>query len=324
MTFALPDHWVWDFWFADDGERFHLYYLHAPKSLVDQHLRHRNARIGHATSVDLVRWIDHGPVLEPGGPGDFDQTATWTGSVLQGTDGIWRMFYTGTRFLSPDSTANVETIGLAKSADLHNWIKAPLPIIAADGRWYERLGDSIWPEEAWRDPWVFADPAGAGWHMILTARANEGDELDRGVIAHAQSTDLDTWEVLAPLSHVGAGFKHLEVPQIVSIDGRTLLLFSCDTSALTGARADTHQTGGIWALEPTSPLGPYNAEDAYLIADERLYSGRVIQNRDGEWMMLAFENVTGDGGFGGVLSDPLPIAWGATGLIERLDTAALS
>ena len=30
---ALPDSWVWDFWTADDGELFHLFYLHAPKSL---------------------------------------------------------------------------------------------------------------------------------------------------------------------------------------------------------------------------------------------------------------------------------------------------
>ncbi len=29
---ALPDSWVWDFWFADDGELYHLFFLHAPKA----------------------------------------------------------------------------------------------------------------------------------------------------------------------------------------------------------------------------------------------------------------------------------------------------
>ena len=30
MTFTLDSHWVWDFWLADDGDLFHMYYLHAP------------------------------------------------------------------------------------------------------------------------------------------------------------------------------------------------------------------------------------------------------------------------------------------------------
>src|SRR5690606_21128921 len=33
MTLALPDRWVWDFWFARDGDDVHVFYLQAPKSL---------------------------------------------------------------------------------------------------------------------------------------------------------------------------------------------------------------------------------------------------------------------------------------------------
>ena len=51
MTVARPDHWLWDFWLADDGRTHHLFYLHAPKSLGNPDLRHRNARIGHASST---------------------------------------------------------------------------------------------------------------------------------------------------------------------------------------------------------------------------------------------------------------------------------
>jgi beta-fructofuranosidase len=98
MGFSKDGHWVWDFWVADDGALFHLFYLHAPASLGDPDLRHRNARIGHATSTDLTDWTDHGTVLEPGAAGDLDASATWTGSVVRADDGSWRMFYTRSVF----------------------------------------------------------------------------------------------------------------------------------------------------------------------------------------------------------------------------------
>jgi beta-fructofuranosidase len=307
MTFSLDAHWVWDFWLADDGERYHLYYLHAPKSLGDQHLRHRNARVGHAVSSDLRAWTDLGLVLGPGGIGDPDETATWTGCVFRDPDGLWRMFYTGSRFLSPDSTANIETVCMAVSTDLHEWTKRPDVVVAADPKWYETLGSSAWPEQAWRDPWVFADPQGDGWHMLITARSNSGDELDRGVIGHATSSNLDDWQVQPPLSAAGAGFMHLEVPQTITVDGQLLLLVSCDSPALAGDRAG--QTGGVWALPIDSLTGPYAAERATLLVDERLYAGRAIRDRAGQWVLLAFENRTDDGGFSGRLGDPVAVEW---------------
>ncbi|NEM92024.1 glycoside hydrolase family 68 protein [Galbitalea soli] len=318
MTFALDDHWVWDFWLADDGDLFHMYYLRAPKALADPQLRHRNATIGHATSADLSEWTDLGEVLTPGAPGDFDGTATWTGSVVQAPDGTWRMFYTGSRFLDAASHANIETIGTATSADLHSWTKQAAPIIRADARWYETLGDSAWPEEAWRDPWVYADPDGRGWHMLVTARAASGDERDRGVIGHAVSTDLQTWEVLPPLSSTGAGFSHLEVPQLVQIGEALVLVFSCDSPALAGDRSST--TGGIWATEVGDAAGPFATEHAVLLASEELYSGKIIRRRDGEWVLLAFSNTSDDGGFSGQLGDPMPVLWDSQrGLLALAD-----
>jgi len=315
MTFNLDTHWVWDFWLADDGDLFHLYYLHAARSLGDPHLRHRNARIGHATSIDLITWDDHGTVLEPGQPGDFDGSATWTGSVVRGPDGLWRMFYTGSRFLRADAHTNVETVGVAISPDLHTWTKAPGPIARADARWYEMLGDATWPEEAWRDPWVFADPAGDGWHMLVTARARTGKGRDRGVIGHAVSADLATWEVRPPLSAPDSGFAHIEVPQIACIEGRNVLLFSCDSPALAGSR--TGLRGGIWAVGIDGPTGPYPIDRAELLAGESLYSGRVVQDRAGAWVLLAFENTTSDGEFVGTLSDPIAVTWTDDGAALR-------
>ncbi|MFF2945761.1 hypothetical protein ACFVSQ_38625 [Streptomyces niveus] len=54
MTFRLDHAWVWDFWFADDGDTFHMFYLHAPKSLGDPELRHVNDRLVLGSYVELV------------------------------------------------------------------------------------------------------------------------------------------------------------------------------------------------------------------------------------------------------------------------------
>ena len=43
------------------------------------------------------------------------------GSVVRGHDGRWRLYYTGSHFLSADTNSNIETIGLAVSDDLFNW-----------------------------------------------------------------------------------------------------------------------------------------------------------------------------------------------------------
>jgi len=303
MAFSLPDHWVWDFWLADDGKAYHLFYLHAQHALGNPDLRHRNARIGHATSSDLVTWQNHGQIFDVGAPGSFDDTATWTGSVLRGPDGRWRLYYTGSRFLSPDSNANIETIGMAISDDLFHWQKLPGPVAVADAGHYETLGSSAWPEEAFRDPWVFADDG--QWHMLVTARANHGNVQERGVVGHATSSDMQSWQVQPPLSAINGGFAHIEVPQIVEVEGSLHLIFCCDSPKLSGRLAG--QQGGIWSVAVPAPLGPYPIERATLLAPEALYAGRIATDRSGKAVLLAFNNVQVNGVFAGSISDPMPV-----------------
>jgi beta-fructofuranosidase len=316
VTFSLPDHWVWDFWIADDGDSFHLYYLHAPISLGDPELRHRNAAIGHASSPDLVDWTDHGRVIGPGQAGEADETASWTGSVIRDDAGVWRMFYTGSRFLAPETSVNVESIVSASSDDLQQWRTTPGAVLEADPRWYETLADGTWHELAWRDPWVVQDALGR-WHMLITARAGAGpDDRDRGVVGHAVSDDLVHWDVRPPLSDPGAGFAHLEVVQWVVIDGRPTILFSCDTSHLAGARARSGETGGVWAV-PTGDVGsPIDAVAATRVIDESLYAGRAVRSRTGEWVLLGFENMSEGGEFIGRLSDPIRLRWDEDGALR--------
>jgi beta-fructofuranosidase len=305
MAFNLPDYWVWDFWFADDGNQFHLYYLHAPKSLGNPDLRHRNARIGHATSADLVSWTNHGQVFDAGAPGTFDGSATWTGSIVRDDAGLWRMFYTGSLFLKPDSFANVETVGLATSPDLFTWTKQLGPVLVADPEFYEVLGSASWPEEAWRDPWVFRNAGDPLWHMLITARGREGTEPDRGVMGYATSPDLDTWTAEPALSASGSGFAHLEVFQVIEIDGQNHIIFCCDTAKLCGAR--TGQVGGIWTMPVGAMPDSVDFAKARLLVDESLYAGRIVKDRQGRAHLMAFNNVTADGQFMGGISDPLPL-----------------
>ncbi|NUP73534.1 MAG: family 43 glycosylhydrolase [Sinomonas sp.] len=311
---SVPTSWIWDFWLADDGARFHIFYLNAPKSLGDPHRRHRAARIGHASSADLSAWTLHGSAFDAGAPGSFDETATWTGCVVRGDDGLWRMFYTGSRFLKEEPDfANIETVGMAVSADLEHWEKRPDPITRTDPRWYETYDPSSWKEEAWRDPWVFRDPSGTGWHMLVTARANHGDLDDRGVIGHAFSTDLESWEVQPPLSAPGSGFSHLEVPQVEEIDGQWVLLFSCPLEALSATHAEQHSDVGSWALPIASPTGPFDVKQARPITTSRLYSARAAQQRDGRWALMGFLNSPDDEPFPGIVSDPIPLELDAAG-----------
>ncbi|KQR16505.1 glycoside hydrolase family 68 protein [Cellulomonas sp. Leaf334] len=306
--FTLPESWVWDFWLADDGERYHLFFLYASRALHDPDRRHYRASIGHAVSSDLQDWTRVTDALVRSDAPAFDDLATWTGSVVRHPDGTWFLFYTGST-LTP--AGNVQTIGYATSDDLMTWDKSPdNPVLRADGDWYEVLADGQWHDEAFRDPWVFPDPDGDGWHMLVTARARTGPADDRGVVGHAWSPDLRTWELRPPLSEPRQGFGQLEVMQVEVVDGSPVLLFSCLATDMSEAAVATGATGGVWATPAASLLGPYDVADAHQATDDTLYSGRLIRRRsDDRWVLLAFHHTGPDGGFVGGVSDPVQVHW---------------
>jgi beta-fructofuranosidase len=312
MALRLPDKWVWDFWLAQDGPAYHVFYLQAPRSLGDPELRHWHASVGHAVSPDLRNWRILPDALHPGPAGGWDDYATWTGCVVQHA-GTWYLFYTG---CNRTERGLVQRIGLATSADLINWQKHPEnPLIIADPHWYELLDQDLWHDQAWRDPWVFRlsqNGAPGAFHALITARANHGPPDGRGVIAHARSGDLIHWDVLPPLTEPG-DFGHLEVPQLVEIDNRYYLLFCTvsDThSIIRRQRTGLRPVTGIHYLVADAPLGPFRfASDQFLIGDVAgsLYAGKLVMGLDGEWLMLATRMFAPDGSFIGGLSDPIPV-----------------
>jgi beta-fructofuranosidase len=302
----LPDAWLWDFWLADTGTEYHLFFLRASRALLDPDRRHLRASVGHAVSTDLRTWAVVADALTAGPEPAWDDLATWTGSVVAGPDGVWRMFYTG---ISRAEGGAVQRVGVATSRDLVTWTRPPAPVCVSDPRWYGVLSDGAYRNEFWRDPWVFADPDGNGWHMLVTARAREGALDDRGVLGHAWSADLVTWQVREPRSRAGSGFDQLEVAQTAIVDGRPVLIFSCLGANLSARHRAEAGTGGVWALGCADLRGPFDVRSSVVLLDERFYSARLVQDRAGQWQALAFHNREPDGTFDGRLSDPMAVHW---------------
>ena len=84
----------------------------------------------------------------------------------------------------------------------------------------------------WRDPWlVWDEPSGAS---ICWSALAPGTVLRRsGLIGHAWSRDLRSWEAGPPLSQPGE-FSQLEVPQLVHFGVAWRMLF-CATQDDHGA-----------------------------------------------------------------------------------------
>jgi beta-fructofuranosidase len=326
----LDDYYLWDSWIADDGDRYHLFVLQAPRSLGDPAKRHVNATIGHATSRNLVDWEYLGECLGPAESG-FDDLAIWTGSVVREGD-HWRMFYTAVNTGGFD--VYDQRVGSAISDDLHHWTRAnDAPVVGPDRRWYKTLADAppprtgSWPleecSETWRDPLAFADPDGDGWHLLIAARSNRAGKNDDGVVAHAYGPDLDHLAVGPPLCEPGAGFGQLEVLQNKVIDGRPVLVFTCHPHELTAERVAAFDrdfgNGGYfctWSLPSPGPLGPWDITLARPFVEEpELFAAPLVQQRDGSWVIIGFRNLELKGIDAFDIIDPIPVTLDAKGYL---------
>ena len=310
----LPDQWLWDSWVADDGQRYHLFFLQAPRSLTDPAKRHTHAVIGHASSVDLVEWTYHGVALAPD-PGGWDDLALWTGCTLQGNDGRWRMFYTAIN--TRGHGVNDQRIGLAISDDLHTWQRAAdKPIVQVDPRWYKTLANDPGASETWRDPYVFADPTGDGWRMLICARDRHASPKDDGVLAQARSADLVDWEIGPPLTKSGTGFGQLEVPQVHEVDDIPVLLFSSHPEGQTQDRIDTVGSFCTWSVTGSSTAGRWDVGQAKpFTAEPALFAAPLVHRRDGSWVLLGFRNLESEACEALFITDPIPVRLDEHGLV---------
>ncbi|MGL4238244.1 levansucrase [Tabrizicola sp.] len=322
MVHAIADRWLWDSWYAKDGDTFHGYFLQAPKSLIDPELRHMNATQRHAASKDLIHWTDLGTTFEPQRNGAaWDDSTTWTGSVLKGDDGLWHLFYTGTTHAEKSL---YQRIGHATSTDLHNWTRVGdglcLDLTGPNAECYEKdhmIGH--WHDRAMRDPWVMRDPDGKGWLMYFTARAPGVPEPNAGgAIGFATSPDLKTWTLQPPV--FTGGFGQLEVPQVFNVGSTWYCLFC------TGSRHWSKHyrlqnpeapVSGTHYLIADHPRGPWRiAPGPFLDGAEpcRRYAARIVEGPDGLSILGFADHVPG--GFGGYIMDPETVIVGPNGLLN--------
>jgi len=306
--YVPKDRYVWDFWLITHAGQYHLFHLQAPRGLPDPEMRHGLATVGHAVSKDLIHWQDLGTALGPGRPGEWDDRAIWTGSVIE-RDGLFYMLYTGT---CHGERGKIQRIGLAVSRDLLHWEKHPKnPVLEADRGLYEGAEESLFGELAWRDPYIIKHEG--VYFALITARRNRGDPKKRGCIATAWSDDLVHWRIGPPLK-VPGGFAQMEVPQVIHLEDRFYLLFSAEAGWVAD-EACPKVTGTFYATA-AELFGPYSVPKV-LLGDHQgsFYAAKLIQTIQGSWVALAWVR-TRDGSFVGGLSDPIPVHFKDDGEIE--------
>jgi beta-fructofuranosidase len=221
------------------------------------------------------------------------------------------MFYTAVN--SEGRGVKDQRLGVAASEDLTTWERlGSAPVVSPDPRWYKTLDGGPGPSETWRDPLVLEDPDGDGWHMIVCARAVGADKNDDGVLAHAHSADLRSWELGPPLCEPGAGFGQLEVAQVNIVDGVPMLVFTChpqeqtdDRIAVSGGEFCTWSVAG----DPGgSLLGPWDITRAEPFrAEPDLFAAPFLRDRSGQWVFVGFRNTEPKGVLAFDILDPIPV-----------------
>jgi beta-fructofuranosidase len=240
----------------------------------------------------------------------LDRRVVWTGSVVRGHDGVWRMYYTAIN--TGGHGVKDQRLGLAESDDLITWRRCgDRPVLEVDPRWYRTLDEDPTVSETWRDPLVIEDPDGDGWHMLVAARAAQAvgaAKDDDGVLAHARSADLRTWELGPPVCSPGAGFGQLEVAQVRVVDGQPLLVFTCQPNEQTAERKKRSGEFCTWSVAGASVLGPWDIDAAQpFTAEPALFAAPLVQRRDGSWALVGFRNLEPEGRHELEILDPIPV-----------------
>ncbi len=327
MVLALEKQWIWDSWYAHDGDRWHAFFLKADKSLINPDLRHFNVSQGHAVSDDLVSWEHLGTCLGPRETEAWDDFTTWTGSVVLDEAGLWHLFYTGTR---KSEEGLYQRIGHATSTDLHSWTRVGdgpcLDLTGPNAAHYEAEHmRGFWHDRAMRDPWVMRDPEGDGWLMYFTARAPGVAEPNAGgAIGFATSPDLSTWTLHPPV--FTGSFGQLEVPQVFEFGGRWYCLFCTAAEHWSKGQADATEggpvTGTHYLMSDTGPRGPWTIAPGPFFDGGlpcRRYAARIVEIGDGpekDLVIMGFRDTAADGHFGGYVMDPEPVIQEQNGLLR--------
>lgn len=269
-----PD-WVGDVIPFVDGDEFKLYYLYegrrSPKPGTPWHL---------VTTTDLVHYEECGEVVPSGGAGAEDFNA-YTGSVVRDDEGVHHLFYTANNpdRLAPDGRS-LQLVAHATGTDLLTWTKHPEDTFGAP-QGYD-------PAD-WRDPFVYRDPQGEGWSMILAARHRRGEERRRGVVARLVSDDLRTWKPVEPLWDPHR-YLTQECPELFRMGQWWYLVYSEFTDRFVTRYRMSRSPEGPWTAPERDTVdgrGFYAAKSAERDG-RRIFFGWIASRQgerdDGRWL----------------------------------------
>ena len=190
---------------------YHMLYLRHP----DFFGQSRPAHWAHASTRDLVHWVDHPYALRPD-PGTYDEHGVWSGGAID-VGGVATVVYTGkphnaTYEDAPKSRPEVQCIATSTDDDLETWIKHPANPVVPD----PPPGLDI---TAFRDPHVWREDD--GWRMLV----GSGIRGSGGTVLLYRSKDFVQWEYLGQMftdSTAQTGWAW-EVPDFFPLEDKWVL-----------------------------------------------------------------------------------------------------
>ena len=243
IFYKPKDGWVGDtIPFAHDG-KFYIYYLH------DERKGNTQDEYGYRTSWNLLITEDGVNVKDckvvlPVGEYDDADYACYTGSVIEGNDGNFHMFYTAQNNYNPKYHRDgkpLQYVAHAISTDLINWEKLPELTFGADERIYEPFD--------WRDPFVFYNEEEKCFDMLLAARLRGASEKNGGCVGLCRSYDLLHWEAKEPFYNPESYMTH-ECPDLFKLGNKWYLVYSTFSEKFVTHYRKSDKMSGPW----TSPI----------------------------------------------------------------------
>lgn len=294
IFYKPKDGWVGDtIPFAHDG-KFYIYYLH------DERKGNTQDEYGYRTSWNLLITkdgvnIEDCKVVLPVGEYDDADYACYTGSVIEGNDGKFHMFYTAQNNYNPKYHRDgkpLQYVAHAISTDLKNWEKLPELTFGADERIYEPFD--------WRDPFVFYNEEEKCFDMLLAARLRGASEKNGGCVGLCRSYDLLHWEAKEPFYNPESYMTH-ECPDLFKLGNKWYLVYSTFSEKFVTHYRMSDKLSGPW----TSPI-----EDTF---DGRaFYAAKTAQVGDKRMAFAWVPTKRGESDFG-------QYEWGGNFIVHRIN-----
>ena len=265
IFYKPKDGWVGDtIPFAYDG-KFYIYYLH------DERKGNTQDEYGYRTSWNLLITEDGVNVKDckvvlPVGEYDDADYACYTGSVIEGNDGNFHMFYTAQNNYNPKYHRDgkpLQYVAHAISTDLINWEKLPELTFGADERIYEPFD--------WRDPFVFYNEEEKCFYMLLAARLRGASEKNGGCVGLCRSYDLLHWEAKEPFYNPESYMTH-ECPDLFKLGNKWYLVYSTFSEKFVTHYRMSDKLSGPWTspIEDTFDGRAFYAAKTAQVGDKRM------------------------------------------------------